>query len=127
MRGISNIEVNLLGLIWLLMAKIAVYKPTRILSADSASDLTFWIRQKLDEGVQHLLVDMKNVMFMDSSGLGSLVAARRMAHEHGAAFVLTSLNGQAQMLFELAGVEGLFQVHSSTESYRNSLAEEVSL
>jgi len=109
------------------MAKIAVYKPTRILSADSASELTFWIRQKLDEGIKHLVLDMKNVMFMDSSGLGSLVSARRMVHEHGATFVLTSLNGQAQMLFDLAGVQDFFVVFPTIDSYQNSLPKEVSL
>lgn len=109
------------------MAKIDVFKPTRMLSAGNASDLTFWMRQKLDEGSKHLVVDMKNVMFMDSSGLGSLVAARRMAHEHGAVLVLTSLNGQAHMLIELAGVEELFPLFSTVDAYRNSLPEEVSL
>lgn len=98
-----------------------------MLSADNASDLTFWIRQKLDDGAKRLVVDMKNVMFMDSSGLGSLVAARRMAHERGAVLVVTSLNGQAHMLFELAGVGGLFPMFSTIDAYRNSLPEEVSL
>ena len=109
------------------MAKIDVFKPSRMLSAGNASDLTFWIRQKLDEGAKHLVIDMRNVMFMDSSGLGSLVAARRMAHEHGAVVVLTSLYGQAQMLFELAGVEGLFPLFSTVDDYRDSLPKEVSL
>lgn len=127
-QGASRLSrSNLVGFTVVTMANIAVYKPTRILSADSASELTFWIRQKLDEGMQHLIVDLKNVMFMDSSGLGSLVAARRMTHEHGAKFVLTSLNGQAQMLFDLAGVQDLFLVFPTIESYRNSLPEEVSL
>ncbi|MBD1910080.1 MULTISPECIES: STAS domain-containing protein [unclassified Leptolyngbya] len=109
------------------MAKIDVFKPTRMLSASNASDLTSWIRQKLDAGSKHLVIDMRNVMFMDSSGLGSLVAARRMAYERGAVLVLTSLYGQAHMLLELAGVERLFPLFSTVDDYRSSLPEEASL
>lgn len=103
------------------MANVSLYKPDRMLSSSSASEVTFWVRQKIDEGVQHLLVDLRNVMFMDSSGLGCLVAARRMALETGATFALCSLNGQAKMLFELAGVEDLFLIVDGIKAYEELL------
>lgn len=105
------------------MANIDVYKPSRILSASCASEVTYWVRQKLDEGAQHILIDLRNVMFMDSSGLGCLVAARRMALETGATLALSSLNGQAGMLFEMAGVESLFLLVDGIEDYRLHLEQ----
>lgn len=109
------------------MAKIDVYKPSRILSAACASEISFWVRQKLDEGSQHLLIDLRNVMFMDSSGLGCLVAARRMTIETGATFALTALNGQARMLFEMAGVEDLFLIVDSMDAYQALLNSGVAM
>lgn len=107
------------------MTKIDVYKPTRILSAANASEITFWVRQVLDANAKHLLLDLRNVMFMDSSGLGSLVAARRIALENGATFALCSINGQARMLFEMANVGDLFLIFGTPEEYRTYLATHV--
>ena len=38
------------------------------------------------EGVQSIIVDLKEVGFADSSALGALLGARREAHRHGASF-----------------------------------------
>jgi anti-anti-sigma factor len=103
------------------MTKINVYKPTRILSAANASEITLWARQVLDAEARHLLIDLGNVMFMDSSGLGSLVAARRIALEHGANFALCSVTGQARMLLDMANVESLFLIFGTLKEYQAHL------
>lgn len=103
------------------MTKIDVYKPTRILSAANASEVTFWVRQKLDANAQHLLIDLQNVMFMDSSGLGSLVAARRIALENDATFALCAVSGQARMLLEMANLEDMFLIFATAADYRQCL------
>jgi len=107
------------------MTKIDVYKPTRILSAANASEITFWVRQMLDVNAQHLLLDLRNVMFMDSSGLGSLVAARRIALESGATFALCSIHGQARMLFDMANVGDLFLIFGTPQEYKRYLESHV--
>lgn len=54
-----------------------IFQPTtRILSATSAPDLLHWVTHSLDLGSTYLLVDLRDVMFMDSSGLGALVIAK---------------------------------------------------
>ena len=100
------------------MTKIDVYKPTRILSAANASEITLWVRQVLDAEARHLLLDLGNVMFMDSSGLGSLVAARRIALEQGATFALCSVHGQTRMLLDMANVESLFLIFGTLKEYQ---------
>lgn len=103
------------------MTKIDVYKPTRILSAANASEITLWVRQALDTNARHLLLDLSNVMFMDSSGLGSLVAARRIALEGGATFALGSIYGQPRMLLDIANVESLFLIFGTRKDYESYL------
>ncbi|MBE9100029.1 STAS domain-containing protein [Vacuolonema iberomarrocanum] len=103
------------------MTKIDVYKPTRILSAANASEITLWVRQVMDTNTRHVMLDLSNVMFMDSSGLGSLVAARRIALENGATFALCAVYGQPRMLLDISNVESLFLIFGTRKEYASYL------
>lgn len=48
------------------------------LDASVAETVKSEIKQIIDKGERHLIVDFGNVQFMDSSGLGSLVGALKM-------------------------------------------------
>ena len=47
--------------------------------------------------------DLDDVSFMDSSGLRTLVAARRMADRDGCVVVVTAMSEQVRQLLELTG------------------------
>ena len=57
-----------------------------------------------------LVVDLGDVTFIDSSGLGALVALRNTADARGATLVLVHLRPAITRFFEIAGVTGSFQV-----------------
>lgn len=57
-----------------------------------------------------LLINLKNVIQMDSSGLGCLVASLRKVRELGGELVLCSLSSQVQELFDLTSVNSIFKV-----------------
>ena len=93
------------------MKLFEIYEPTgRILSAVNSNDFHGCIDAAFKAGATTVLIDLKNVMFMDSQGLGTLISARNHAESLSIKIVLCSLSGQARMLLELAGVDQIFTI-----------------
>ena len=55
-----------------------------------------------------LEIDLGDVTFIDSSGLGALIALRNTAQECGATLVLVQVSPAVARFFELAGVRDSF-------------------
>ncbi len=101
---------------------VKVFEPTsRLFSAANTSDLLSWINESIEAGADELLVDLKYVMFMDSRGLGALVAARTRAQAAGCRLAICSLNGQALMLFEMADINSIFDIFPDRVTFEQSL------
>ena len=64
-----------------------------------------------------LLIDLKDISFMDSSGLGALVAALKTIRNSGGELALCSPTDQVQMLFDLTSMGTIFKVYSSPEDF----------
>ena len=59
---------------------------------------------------RHVVVDMSDVRFVDSSGLAALVGALTKVKEQGGVITLASPTPQLVKLFEITGVSRLFPV-----------------
>lgn len=68
-----------------------------------------------------IVVDLKNVPFIDSSGLSALVSGLRVAREQKKDIILASLNKQAQMVFHLTMMDRVFTIYSSMEEALNDI------
>ncbi len=74
----------------------------------------------IDGGVRHVVVDLRQVGFLDSIGLGVLVGAYRRLH-HGepvGSLRLVCTNERVVRVFELTGLLLLFPLHASVEQAR---------
>ena len=56
-----------------------------------------------------------SVGFLDSTGLGALVAARTTAAEKGAALPLVCTHQRILKLFTITGLDGVFRIHDSVD------------
>jgi anti-sigma B factor antagonist len=56
------------------------------------------------DGVARVCVDLSEVQFLDSSGIGLLLKGRRRADERGVAYRVTGAHGIARQVLELTGV-----------------------
>jgi anti-sigma B factor antagonist len=54
-------------------------------------------------------VDLSQATYMDSSGLATLLEAVRIARSQGTRLVLTGVSGQPRCLFEIGGLNLLFE------------------
>lgn len=70
--------------------------------------LATFARARSVDGVRRIVVDLSDVGFMDSSGLGALVAGFRFAHQDGIAFDVADPTEPVRSLLAMTGVASLF-------------------
>jgi anti-sigma B factor antagonist len=68
-----------------------------------------------DEGKHDIIVDLSQLEFIDSTGLGALIGAHRRALEHGGRVRLIVNDGPIQRLLNITGLMRIFAVYSSLE------------
>jgi len=80
---------------------------------DAASAVRFKdeMRAKTEEGPQRVVLDLSNVAFVDSSGLGAIVASmKQMGDKHR--LELASLNHDVAKVFRLTRMDSIFAIHA---------------
>lgn len=66
----------------------------------------------VDAGRDRLLVDLEGVEFMDSTGLGVLVAGLKHTRERGGDLALVCRRPQVLRLLAITGLDGVLAVHA---------------
>lgn len=67
------------------------------------------------EQARHLVVNMSDVSFLDSAGVGALVQLFVHRRSLGKSFALSGLSKQSQAVMEVAGLTKLLPIHNSVE------------
>jgi anti-sigma B factor antagonist len=73
------------------------------------------VTRLLEEGQVHLLVDMSQVGFLDSSGLGALVRAMTNSQKEGGQTKLLNAGPQVRRLLEMTKLDSVFELHEDLE------------
>lgn len=78
------------------------------------------LRERLEdlviEGVELVVVDLDGLDFMDSSGLGVLLAAHKRLQANGGRLSLVCTKRRIRMLLEVTGLLATFSVHESVSA-----------
>ena len=64
-----------------------------------------------------LLVDLQNVAFLDSKGLGALLSALKIASAHNGKLFLCSLQEPVRLLCEITKMDQVFTIFEDHESF----------
>lgn len=102
-------------------SSIRVIQPLGILDGTQAIEFRQEINQLIQEKADIIIVDFKKVSFMDSSGLGALVLSLKTVRSSGGKLFLCSINEQIQMLFQLTGMDRVFEIFSSREELEQKI------
>ena len=86
------------------VAKIAL---SGELDMATAPILVEHLRRTEEEGATAIIVDLRNVTFMDSSGLVTCIRARDRAAQNGHRFMAVQPRPSTKRLFEITGTEFL--------------------
>ncbi len=65
----------------------------------------------LDEGRKNILLNMSGISYMDSAGIGELVACYKRATEKGASLKLLNPTGKVQDLLVLTKLQEIFDIY----------------
>ncbi len=68
-----------------------------------------------DGGSKSVIVDMKNVNYMDSSGIGALVAGQKKMRAHGGTFALLSIHDDVLNILKLATLDKFFKIYEDED------------
>ena len=79
----------------------------------TAPKLREQIVQLVDEGHYHLVVDMEQVEFLDSTGLGVLVGGLKRVRAHDGSLRLVCTQERILKIFRITGLTKVFPVHAS--------------
>ena len=86
------------------------------------------LREKLIElvsdGSYHLIVDLENVDFLDSTGLGVLVGGLKRVRNHDGSLQLVCTQEKILKIFRITGLTKVFPIHSSVSEATSSAPAE---
>lgn len=85
------------------------------LDAHNSDELKIEMNRLFEIGTKDLLVDLKEVRFIDSSGLGVLVSGYKNASTHQGSIKLCSLQTQVKSMFELTRLHRVFDIYQTMD------------
>lgn len=91
-----------------------IYVKEERMDAHNSGDLKARMQALFEEGKKNVLVDLHDVRFIDSSGLGALVSGFKNASTHQGNLKLSSLQPQVKSMFELTRLHRVFEIFPST-------------
>lgn len=71
--------------------------------------------QLLDEGHDHFVLDLGFVTFIDSMGLGAVIAATKRVRERDGSLRIASASPRVSRVFELTGLRESYEFHPSAD------------
>jgi anti-sigma B factor antagonist len=91
----------------------------RIVFGEESHALRAKVKSLIAEGKQKIVLNMKNIEYIDSAGLGMLVAAYLSVKTHGASLCLCHLGSKFQEVLQINRLATVFQ-HGPYKGYRSA-------
>ena len=85
------------------------------LDANNSEELKVELHQLYEKGIKDLIIDLKEVHFIDSSGLGVLVSGYKNASIKHGSLKLSNLQSQVKSLFELTRLHRVFDIFMTVD------------
>ena len=85
----------------------------RVVLGDESNALREKVKQMLASGKKKVVLDMGNVTYIDSAGLGTLVALHHSARTQGASLKLSNLGAKFQEILQVTKLLTVFDVYPS--------------
>ncbi len=100
----------------LVSATRAVIAARGRMTALTAPAMKSQIKQLIDEGRTEIVCDLREVSFVDSSGLSALVSGLKATREHGGFLKVAGANEQVARIFKLTMLDRVFEMYASADA-----------
>jgi anti-anti-sigma factor len=103
--------------------QVKIMQPSGRLDVTTAADFRRQVNDiaSLATPPKYLLVDLEEITFMDSSGLGALVSALKSIRSSNGDMVICGANDQVQMLFELTSMTKILKIYPTIDEFNATL------
>ena len=85
------------------------------LDAHNSDELKAEMNRNFEQGTKDILLDLKEVRFIDSSGLGVLVSGFKNASSRQGSLMLCGLQAQVKSMFELTRLHRVFDIFQTVD------------
>ncbi len=85
------------------------------IDAHNSAELKEYILNSIKQGEVNIIVQLGQVRFIDSSGLGALLAGFKNAERKSGKLVLANLQPQVMSMFELTRLNRVFEIYADLE------------
>ena len=92
-----------------------VIRPQGRLNLLAAPKLREVVAQSVAQGRARIVVDLSATTFMDSSGLGALIAGLKSARQGGGTLRIACLTPQVEMVLKLTNLDRVLRPYASVE------------
>ncbi|HEV2234912.1 MAG TPA: STAS domain-containing protein [Terriglobia bacterium] len=87
----------------------------RVTLGDASQQLRTTLKEVLSRGKNHLVLDLANVGYIDSAGLGTLVAGYTSARNEGATIKLANLTKKFHEQLNITKLVTVFEVYNTVD------------
>ena len=82
----------------------------------TAPELRERVVELLAQGFGHLIVDLRDVVFLDSTGIGALVGVLRRVRAQDGSLMLVTSSERLLNIFEMTGLGSVFDIYPTLEA-----------
>jgi anti-sigma B factor antagonist len=94
-------------------ADCAVLRVTGEIDVYTAPELRQQVIHLVDNGIRHIIGDLRDVDFLDSTGLGVMVGSLKRLRVHQGSLKLVASDGRILDLFKVTGLSQVFELFPS--------------
>ena len=104
------------------IGKVVVVKLIGRMDADTNKEFEAACERLVQEGSIYLVIDLAELLYVHSAGLGSFLRNAKRAQEKGGALLLCGIKGLVKEVFEMTRLITVFPVFDSTDAACQSIA-----
>ncbi len=90
----------------------------------TSSDLKDALIQQIDSGAKHIIMDLENVTYIDSSGIGVFISTLATLKKLGGKICIIKITASVKKVFELTKLTNFFKIYKDEEEAIAGLLEE---
>ena len=103
------------------MLEFVALQPSGILDGNHGNELRNQVMDLVRDGSRTVLIDFQEISFMNSSGIGALVATLKSIKAAGATLYICSLSAQVKVIFSLTKMDRVFKTFENRQEFEQTI------
>ena len=87
----------------------------KLMGGNETRQITKKVESLLREGVKNIIIDLANVNWMSSTGLGSIIESRRLITDKNGVLKLSAVTEKVKSLLMITQITNLFETYETAD------------